>query len=307
MNINAIDIRQLRYFVAVAEELHFGKAARRLNMSQPPLSQQIKALENFIGAALFWRSNRRVELTSAGQYLLPEARRLVRDVAEVAEKTKQSMTGVVGHLRVGLSFSAPFHPVTSKLLHRFRALYPDVQTELVLYERSSPMQLADLQASDVDVAIVWLDDAHRKPDLLRLDLASDAIQAVVPSNHALAKHKRISIRDLKDMAIISIPRHVGTQSYQCVVRAFAAIKAEPRIVYEMRQMPLIMNMVAAGQGIALLPDFLAKLPIEGIVFRPLVLPRGKPPRMVLNLIGSARTRNAAAVNFIDLARKVARE
>ncbi len=104
MRINVIDFRQLRYFVCVAEELHFGRAAKRLNMSQPPLSQQIKALEAHLGVVLFQRTQRHVELTPAGDYLLPEARRILKDVSRVAEQTKQAEAGLTGHLRIGSIF-----------------------------------------------------------------------------------------------------------------------------------------------------------------------------------------------------------
>lgn len=306
MNINAVDLRQLRYFVAVAEELHFGRAARRLNLSQPPLSQQIKALECFLGIELLRRTNRHVELTPAGHYFLPEAKRILQDVVRVAEKTKYAEAGLTGHLRVGVNFSAPFHPFTSKLLQRFRAHYPHIQTELVLHERPNVLQLADIRSFDLDLALIWLDDTHRNADILRLDLASDEIQAVVPSDHALARKSHIHIRELQDLPFISQPRHAGTQRYDCIMKAFASINAQPRTMYEALQMPLVMSMVAAGQGVSLLPAFLSRLPIAGASFRPLKLPRGKPPRMVFNLIGTKALKNAAAENFVDTARQLLR-
>lgn len=304
MNINAIDVRQLRYFVAVAEELHFGRAARKLNMSQPPLSQQIKALENFLGIALLLRTNRHVELTPAGHYLLPEAKRLLREVSQVMEKTKQAEAGLTGHLRIGLNFSAPFHPFTSRLLQNFRKRYPYVQTELILHERANVFQLADIQSSDLDLALIWLDDTHRKIDILRLDLSKDDIQAVVPSDHILARKARIHIRDFLDLPFISQPRDAGTQRYDCIMKAFDSIGEQPNTLYEARQMPLVMSMVAAGQGVSLLPSFLCHLPIVGATFRPLVLPRGKPPYMTFNLISTVTRKNAAADHFIDLARQL---
>jgi DNA-binding transcriptional LysR family regulator len=304
MNINAVDFRQLRYFVAVAEELHFGRAARRLNMSQPPLSQQIKALENFLGIPLLRRTNRHVELTPAGHYLLPEAQRLLREMSQVAERTKQAEAGLTGHLRIGVNFSAPFHPFTSRLLQLFRERYPHVQTELVLHERPNILQLADIRSFDLDLALIWLDDSHQKADIFRLDLAKDDIQAVVSSDHPLAKKPRIHIRDFQDLPFISQPRHAGTQRYDCIMKAFASIDAQPRTMYEALQMPLVMSMVAAGQGVSLLPGFSRNLPIEGVMFRPLSLPRGKPPYMTFNLISTTIRRNAAADNFIAIAQQL---
>src|SRR4051812_37728862 len=132
MRINAIDLRQLRYFVSVAEELLFGRAAKKLNISQPPLSQQIKALENHLGVTLFHRTQRKVELTAAGAYLLPEAQRILQEMARVAGQTQRTEAGLSGYLRIGVNFSAPLHPFTPKLLEKFHKLYPDVHVELVL-------------------------------------------------------------------------------------------------------------------------------------------------------------------------------
>jgi DNA-binding transcriptional LysR family regulator len=301
MNINAIDLRQLRYFVAVAEELHFGRAARRLNMSQPPLSQQIKALENFLGVVLFHRTNRCVELTPAGYYFLPEAKKILLNIVQVAEMTKHAEAGLTGRLRIGVNFSAPFHPFTSKLLQDFRERYPHIQTELILYERANVLQLADIQSSDLDLALIWLDDAHDKADIMRLDLAHDEMQAVVPSNHELAGKPYIDIQDLDGLPFISQPRHAGTQRYDCIMAAFASINAYPRTMYEPLQMPLVMSMVAAGQGVSLLPAFLQNLPIAGVTFRPLKLPGNKIPHMTYNLIGNKPFKNEAIVNFISVA------
>ncbi len=304
MNINSIDLRQLRYFVCVAEELHFGRAARRLNMSQPPLSQQIKALEHHMGVMLFRRTQRHVELTPAGQFLLPEARRILHDMGRVAEQTRQAESGLTGHLRIGVNYSAPFHPCTARLLQNFHSLYPYVRVELVLHEQANILQLADIKSAHLDLALIWLDGGHQDPDLIRLDLATDPLQAVLPASHKLAERARIHIRDLKDQPFIAQPRHAGTQRYEGIMKAFASIGGEPRIVYEALQMPLVMSMVAAGQGVSLLPSFLGHIPMAGVVFRPLILPRGKPPSMTYNLIGSSGGRNAAAVNFFALAEDV---
>ncbi len=307
MNINAIDLRQLRYFVCVAEELHFGRAAKRLHMSQPPLSQQIKALEQHVGVSLFRRTQRHVELTSAGQYLLPEARRILHDMARVAEQTRQAESGLTGHLRIGVNYSAPLHPLTPRLLQGFNRLYPHVMVELALHEQANVLQLADIKSAHLDLALIWLDGKHRDPDLLRLDLATDPLDAVVPADHPLAKKSRIHIRDLQGLPFIAQPRHAGTQRYEGITKAFASIGSEPRTIYEALQMPLVLSMVAAGQGVSLLPSFLRHLLMTGVVFRPLVLPRGKPPTMTYNLIGLSSGKNPSAAHFFSYARSFIRE
>lgn len=302
MRINAIDLRQLRYFVFVAEELHFGRAAKRLNISQPPLSQQIKALEDHLGVELFKRTQRHVELTSAGQYLLPEARRILNDMARVSEQTKQAEAGLTGHLRIGVNFSAPFHPVTTKLLHEFHQRYPYVRVELVLHETANILELADLASAHLDIALIWLDDGFNDEGLIRLNLAKDPLDAVVPSAHPLAKKKKISIEDLEGLPFIAQPRYAGTQRYEGIMKAFAKIKSQPSIVYEALQMPLVMNMIAAGQGVSLLPSFLGAIPMSGIAFRPLIVPDGKPPCMTYNLVAMTSSTNPAVYNFIDVSK-----
>lgn len=307
MNINAVDLRQLRYFVTVAEELHFGKAARRLNISQPPLSQQIMALEDYLGVRLFARTRRHVELTPAGAYLLPEARRLLQDMNRIALQTREAEAGLTGHLRVGVNFSAPFHPFTTRLLRKFHQQYPWVKVELVLHEKINVLQLADIKSAQIDLALIWLDDGHRHADLERLDLARDELMAVLPAGHDLASKNRVHIRDLTGDILIGQPRHAGTQCYDAVTEIFASIDADPRRAYEILQMPLVMSMVAAGQGISLLPGFLKALPIDGVVFRPLTLPhRRKVPYMTYNLIAPLRGRSAAATNFFALAKALSR-
>jgi len=308
MRINAIDLRQLRYFVAVAEELHFGRAARRLNLSQPPLSQQIMALEEHLGVMLFQRTKRHVALTPAGQHLLPEARRILRDMERIAEQTKEAQKGLTGHLRIGANFSAPLHPFTSRLLQRFRQHYPQIGIELVLHERPNLLQLVDIQAHDLDAALVWLDEGHVPSSIVRFDMARDPLSVALPIGHPLVAQQRITALDLKEVAMIAPSQHAGTQLYDGIWRLFAPLGSQPHIVYESPNMPFTLNMVAAGQGIALLPDFLQKLPVSGVVFRPLAVPRGmKTPSMTLNLIAPRLGLKAAATHFIEIAKKTAKD
>lgn len=307
MNINAVDLKHLRYFVCVAEELHFGRAARRLNMSQPPLSQQIMALEEHLGVLLFKRTQRHVELTPAGEFLLPEARRLLHDMGRIAAQTRQAESGLKGHIRIGQNFSSPFHPFTTRLLHEFHKKFPFIKTELVLHEKANILQLTDLQSSHLDAALIWLDDGHTETDIRRLDLAKDALEVVLPSGHELAAKSRVHIRDLVGLPFISQPRYAGTQRYEGIYRAFSAIGETPNVMYEALQMPLVMNMVAAGQGVSLLPSFLGRLPMTGVVFRSLVVPKGAVPCMTYNLITPENFINPATKHLYQLAHQMAKK
>ncbi len=157
--------------------------------------------------------------------------------------------------------------MTTKLLQLYHKHYPHVRVELVLHEEENILQLADLQSANLDLALIWLDDWHRMTDIVRIDLAMDLLQVAVPSDHPLAKKREIHISDLEDEPFIAQPRYAGTQRYDAIMKAFATIKSQPRIVHEALQMPLVMNMVAAGQGVSMLPAFLAQIPMTGIVFR----------------------------------------
>ena len=306
MNINSVDLRQLRYFVCVAEELHFGRAARRLNMSQPPLSQQIMALEDHLGIMLFKRTQRHVELTPAGEFLLPEARRILHDVERIAHQTKQVESGLIGYLRIGQNFSSPFHPFTTRLLNRFHKEYPHIKIELVLHEQANILQLTDLQSAHLDAALIWLDDGHTEADINRLNLAKDPLQVVLPSHHPLTRKGKIHIRDLVGLPFISQPRYAGTQRYDGINQAFSSIGETPNVMYEALQMPLVMNMVAAGQGVSLLPAFLGLIPMTGVTFKPLVISGRKAPCMTYNLITPQVFKNPATRHLHSLARSMAK-
>jgi DNA-binding transcriptional LysR family regulator len=236
-----------------------------------------------------------------GQYFLSEARALLQDLERLMLQTKQAEAGLVGHIRLGMNFSAPFHPMTSKLLQAFRIRFPHIHLELALHERPNILQLTDISSSGLDAALIWLDVEHKKHDIVRVDLAKDPIEAVVPTDHPLAERATIPIQALRDLPFISQSRHAGTQRYDCIMQAFASIGAQPKTVYEALQMPLAMSMVAAGQGVSLLPSFLRMLPIAGAVFKPLKLPKGKPPVMTYNLIVPKPLRSEAVRHLVSFA------
>ena len=304
MNINMLDLRQLRYFIAVAEELHFGRAAQRLHMSQPPLSQQIKAMEEQLGVSLFTRTNRRVVLTEAGKYLLQAAGGLLREAKHITEHTRivAPFDGVagIGKVSVGVHLSAPLYPFVGKLLRRFREQYPKIRLGLVMHERPDLQQLADIDSAALDVALVWLGQAHQGVDVRRYDLAYSPMRVFMPEEHRLARKDRIAIEDLVQEPMIAPPRASGSQLYEVLVQQFMAGGYEPNLVYEGISMPLMLSMVTAGQGLALLPNFLERLPMPGVVARPLAHQAGRPPvGMTLNLVAPKRQGDAAQEQFIQ--------
>ena len=200
------------------------------------------------------------------------------------------------------------HPYTSRLLYKFRKQYPHIGIELVLHERPNLLQLVDIQAYDLDVALIWLDEGHVPEHISRFDLVCNPLYVVLPIGHPLTRKAKISAKDLQEEAMISSSQREGTQLYESIKRIFTSLDRPPRILYETSRMPFILHMVAAGQGIALLPDFLQKLPVSGVVYRPLIVPRGmKQPAMTLNLIAPRLGLKAAATHFIEIAKKLAKE
>ncbi|MGB4101950.1 MAG: LysR substrate-binding domain-containing protein [Alphaproteobacteria bacterium] len=300
MDINNINLRQLRSFIAVAEELHFGRAAQRLHISQPPLSQQIMALENELSAKLFVRTNRKVALTEAGKYLYRVAQNILDDVRQTAEHVRMVAQGAVGRIRIGVHFSASLHPLVGPMLQRFRADHPQVRLEITLHDKAGQMQWHDIAAGTVDMALIWM-NRHYDGGGRTYNLVTNPLRAFLPVGHALAAQPAVTVQDLAKAQLIGPPRGIGSQLYGAMLQLFGSHDFEAQILYEAVQMPIIMNMVAAGQGVALLPDFLGQLNMQGIVTRPIVTPSGHVPGMTLNLLTRASAPDAVYANFIDTA------
>ena len=300
MDINNINLRQLRYFVAVAEELHFGRAAQRLHISQPPLSQQIMALENELSARLFVRTNRKVALTEAGKYLHRVAQGILRDVRQTAEHVRMVAQGAVGRIRIGVHFSASLHPCVGPMLQRFHTAHPQVRLEITLHDKAGRMQWADIAGGNIDMALIWM-NRHYDGGGRYYNLVTNPLRVFLPIGHPLAAQTAIAVKDLATAQLIGPPRGIGSQLYEAMLQLFGSHDFESQILYEAVQMPIIMNMVAAGQGIALLPDFLGHLNMQGIVTRPITSPSGHVPGMTLNLLARATAPDAVYANFIDTA------
>lgn len=261
-----MEIRQLRYFVAVAEELNFTRAAHRLKMAQPPLSIQIKQLESELGVELFDRSRRAIRLTEPGTALLPEARRLLDQMAEIAAMVRRIGSGSVGRLSVGFIPSAS-HTALPPLLRAFSGWAPEV--ELNLIEMTPDAIMRALIDGRIDVGLVYMpiDD----PELQVSVVHSEPLVAVVPSDHHLAGRRRISVRDLAHERFI-LPSRYGTAGlYAEVVDLCRRAGFDPMPVQkDVWLMQSIVGLVAAGIGVALEPASVQNLRREGVVYLPLV-------------------------------------
>ena len=262
-----MELRQLRYFVATAEELHFGRAARRVHVAQPSLSRQIKLLERELGVRLFDRDTRRVRLTGAGREYLAEARGLLSRLTVAAETARRAERGELGRLGIGFVYLVALDVLPS-LLRRFRASYPDVKLEL--HELSTEAQIAGVRDGSLDVGIVRTPSAIRALAVARIHRDEQVV--ALPATHPLAAGTSVKLKELRAERFIMFPRNDGTAMYDAIVGACAKAGFSPHIVQEAHLYTTIVSLVAAGIGIAILPGVSARIRHDGVVYRRL-LPR----------------------------------
>lgn len=299
-----MDLRHLRYFLAVAEEGLITRAAERLGIQQPPLSQQIKALEAELEVQLFRRKPRGVELTEAGESLLVDARRILAEVDAALTRARRTARGELGRLAVGITASAPFHPFVTRLLRDFRATQPGVA--LMLEEDSTSQLLAAVQAERLDVAFVR-SVVTKEAGVGYLDLLQEPMVAALPAKHPLAREPRrgLKLAELAGEPIILYRRSSGPGLYDTIVSACRAVGFSPRIEQEAPRITATLNLVAAGIGLTLVPQSLSSQQAEAIVYRPLAkVPHISVP---LGLVFRRSGQTAAAGNFVALARREARQ
>src|SRR5215813_12514971 len=241
-----VELRHLRYFVAVGEEEHFGRAAERLHVVQPALTRQIRQLEEEIGCALFQRLTRGVRLTEAGKSFLEEARRLLADLGRSVDRTRLVAQGKVGRLRVGFSDTATYSGELSSILHNFRARWPDVRLEL--FPSSSVVAGEQLRRQEVDVAFVYVAPTDL-PDLKTHTISVERWVLALPHTHPLVKRKRVKLRDLKEEPFVWFPRPVASPLHDRVLAACHAAGLTLNIVQEVNNPTTMLSLVAGGIGV----------------------------------------------------------
>jgi DNA-binding transcriptional LysR family regulator len=269
-----MELRHLRYFVTLAEELHFGRAARRLHLSQPPLSMQIKALEAEIGTQLLARTRRRVELTTAGALFLREAREILARVEQATAAARRAGRGEIGELAIGFVTIADYH-VLPRVLSEFRAQHPAVR--LSLREATSDAQLRDLAEQRIDIGFVLA--PIQEDGLTTRPLLREPLVAALPDTHPLARGRAaLSLARLAGLPFILFPRHMAPGLYDDVVGFCRRAGFIPRVEQEAVQMQTIISLVSAGLGVALIPASMRNLARSGVVYRSL---REKSPQTEL--------------------------
>jgi DNA-binding transcriptional LysR family regulator len=255
-----IELRHLRYFVAVAEELHFGRAALRLHLAQPPLSQQIRKLEEILGYPLFLRTSRAVKLTSAGEVFLERARRTLRSVQEDMDEARSIGRGEEGFLRVGFIGSAMLTPLPA-MLGRYRRLYPKVN--LQLHESYTSAVVQKLLKGELDAG--FLRDSGPASGLEIEPLFSEPFIAVVPKTHPLARYRTISAKELREEPFVFFSPAAGTLAYEKPVSLCEEHGFRPHVVQEAPQWLTIMRLVGAGLGVTIAPACVKQIAAPNLV------------------------------------------
>ncbi|AEY93812.1 transcriptional regulator [Streptomyces hygroscopicus subsp. jinggangensis 5008] len=258
-----LPLPQLHAFVVLAEELHFGRTAARLGIAQPPLSQQIRRLEDKVGHALFTREPGRVTLTPAGRELLPAARRALTDLADGLAAARAVGSGRAGRLRIGFAASLAL-TVLPGLLRTFRQRYPGVHLDI--HEMTTAPQIAALHDKTIDIGLL------REPPTDETGLGfstvlSEPFVAVLPSTHPLATHRTVQLARLADSPFVLLPRTVGPTLYDQIIGLCTAAGFTPRIAQHAVEWQTVCALVETGLGVSLAPASIRRIRLKGVAFR----------------------------------------
>jgi len=260
-----VELRRIQYFVAVAEEAHFGRAAERLQMAQPPLSQQIKALEAEMGVTLFRRTTRKVEITPAGERFLKRAREILAAVDDAVTEAEQVARGLLGRIAIGFTGSATYDLLPS-LVRVLRADLPGIELD-VYGEMLTPRQVVALEDGTLDLAL--LRPPVRSSAIDVRILRREPLIAVLPAQHPLADKGPVRLADLADDTFITYPSHNRSVVYEAVIDACQHAGFVPAAMHEVAETSTLVSFVAAGLGVALVPASVRHLQITGACYLPL--------------------------------------
>lgn len=294
-----IELRQLRYFIAVAEEMHFGRAAVRLHMTQPPLSQAIQALEAALGTPLFSRTKRSVSLAPAGAALLPEARRILLQAEGLPDLARRAASGEAGRLSLAFVSTADYS-VLPPFLREFRERYPQVQIDL--REATTDVQLEELEHGRIDAGLI----IPPLPDKMKAELdyvsvlTEPLVLAVPKGTKGLRSQNTIALKAVSDMPLIIFPRRIAPAFHDAIVACFHEAGLTPRIGQEAIQMQTIVGLVSAGMGIALVPQSVSNLKRPGVEYKSLA---GKTPMVETGLAWRRDNTSPVLRAFLELLRK----
>lgn len=292
-----MELRHLRYFVAVAEELHFHRAAERLHISQPPLSQQVRALEAELGVQLLERNRRSVSLTAAGAVFLREAREILASVDAATEAARSVARGEAGRLALGFVGSA-MHGALPGVLRAHRRAYPKVQ--LVLTELPTAGQLEALMAGRIDAGVIR--PPVREAGLAFETIATEPFVVALPEDHPLASRDEVALAELVEEPFVLLARREAPGLHESLGRAMADAGGVPAVVQEAREMQTVVGLVAAGLGVSLVPASVGDDAHRGVAYRPVA---GVAPTVELALAWRPEDRSPVLAAFLETARGAA--
>jgi DNA-binding transcriptional LysR family regulator len=291
------DFRQLRYFVAVAEELSFTRAALRLHLSQPPLSQQIQSLEQDLGVRLLERTKRHVALTEPGRVFLEQARQILAKADEARSEVTAAAAGYSGQLRLAYTVSVSFHPALPQALLRYGQIAPNVR--LKLSEMYTEPQFAALLAGEIDVGFVRDEPVHALDarDLRFEVIDREPLLLALPAGHHLAKRDSLRLAEVAGDAFVSQPRELASTLYDRLVKLAATAGFQPTIAQHAQQINGLLALVAAGLGLALVPASMRTVQLAGISYVSL---EDSDAYLVLALASRAGDRSPALQQFLAI-------
>jgi DNA-binding transcriptional LysR family regulator len=291
----AMELRHIRYFLAVAEEQNFTRAAARVGIGQPPLSQQIKDLETEVGAPLFHRIPQGAELTEAGRAFLENVRVIPVQAERATRAAQRAARGEIGSLRVGFVGSAPFNRVMPATIRSFRRAYPDVEMS---FEESNAMRLiASLKDGELDAAFFRFNESPSDDLQVRL-LSEERMVVALPATHPAAKSVEIDLVRLRNDALILIPRDVGPSLFDTVMLACRQAGFEPILGQSAPQLSSVVSLVAAELGFSMVPESMRQLQLTGVTYREVT---GDAPLTRLALAYRRGETSKIVRNFVDLA------
>lgn len=294
-----MEIRHLRYFVAVAEEKHFGRAAARLHVAQPPLSQQVRRLEAELGVELFYRTTRRVELSPAGEVLLERARPMIAMADLAGQDCRRAQAGSLGRLSLGFTGSTTY-ALLPAVVTALREGLPSVKLDLH-GEMITPAQVQGLKEGTVDVGL--LRPPVRSRELAVEVIRSEPLIAILPASHRLSHREEVDVTQLADDAFVAYAAHLRSVLRDTVDDACGAVGFTPRVETEVTETATLVSFVAAGLGVSLVPASVAQMTVAGAVYRPLA---GVPPRVQLAIAHRGGDQPPLLARALELIRSAVR-
>ena len=294
-----MELRHLRYFVTLAEELHFGRAAERLHIAQPPLSQQIRQLEKELGFELFHRTKRNVQLTEAGHVFLGEVQQIMRQLQQAIQVGRQTSRGEIGQLVVGFVSSAAYN-ILPTILRTFRSYVPGVSIEL--HELTTDQQLEWLREGRMDVGL--LRPPVEENRFSCETIFQESLMVALPEAHLLASQSNVCLTSLANEGFILFPRILAPGLYDLIISLCQQAGFSPKVAQEAIQMQTIVSLVAAEMGVAIVPASLQNLQRIGVVYKNLQEPT---PKVAIAMIWRKNETSPTVLRLVEIVKQAAQQ